>query len=368
MNLFINGRFLTQNVTGVQRYAYEIIRAFDEMHTEIGKPDITVLSPKQNAVIQTSFKNINIQRVGTHSGHLWEQIDLPKHARNRTLFCPGNTAPIFSLFKQPTIVTVHDLSYRYFPAAYSRKFRYAYKILMPIIMTQATKIITVSKSEQSSITKVYPKVAGRISAIQNGGFGSRENTVLRTILPKSIGRPFGLYVGSLSRRKNFPALLEAAKQFVAETDYSFVFVGGAGASFRAAKAEIPPNLTGRLIFTGQIDDQTELLAWYKGADFFAFPSLYEASPFPPIEAMSAGLPVIAGDIPSLNERCGNAALYCDPENAELIAGKMMLLANDRGLHAKLKNLGYRRAELFSWHECARRTWNIIQECVDAQER
>ncbi|HWI55369.1 MAG TPA: glycosyltransferase family 1 protein, partial [Desulfobacteria bacterium] len=120
--IYINGRFLTQSITGVQRYAHEVVKALDSMidSGEIDKShyQLQILAPGKGIKYDLGLKHIHLQQIGKPTGHLWEQTVLPAGSRDGLLFCPGNTAPAISLLSgQKTVVTVHDLSYLYFPDA-----------------------------------------------------------------------------------------------------------------------------------------------------------------------------------------------------------------------------------------------------------
>src|ERR1700734_1883095 len=115
MDFVINGRFLTQRITGVQRYAHEFVQALDAILDAEPQFGVTVMSPRLSNAPPV-WRNIELQQIGCLTGHAWEQFELPWYSRGRPLFCPGNTAPAISLLgAQPVIVTVHDLSYKYFP-------------------------------------------------------------------------------------------------------------------------------------------------------------------------------------------------------------------------------------------------------------
>jgi glycosyltransferase involved in cell wall biosynthesis len=314
VSIAVNGRFLCQPITGVQRYARELIRALDSMLDQRNDIDVTVISPRLKSPAPV-WRNIELQQCGKLRGHAWEQLELPYLSAGKILFCPGNTAPVLSLLsRQRTVVCVHDLSYLYFPDAYRAAFRVWYKLLMPIVFRSADALITVSESERKSLVAHYPHSMSRLVAIQNGGAGAISDGESET-----LREPGGyvLYVGSLSKRKNFPGMLEAACSNV-------------------------------------------LAKFYRGATCFLFPSFYEASPLPPIEAMAYGAPVIASDIPSLRERCGEAALYCDPFSVDSIEQVIERLVDNKSLQEKLRVLGLIRAAEFTWEECARQTVEVIR--------
>src|SRR5690606_9183748 len=102
-----------------------------------------------------------------------------------------------------------------------------------------------------------------------------------------------------------------------------------------------------------------LLFAYRSAQCFLFPSLYEASPLPPIEAMGCGCPVIAGDIPSLRERCGEAALYCDPRSVDDVVRAVETVLDTPELRHRLRDAGYEQARHYSWHHCSEMTLGAI---------
>ena len=152
----INGRFLTQRITGVQRYARELVQALDAVLDAKPEIKVTVVSPRLSEA-PPAWRNIELRQVGYLRGHAWEQFELPWYSRGKTLFCPGNTAPVISLLSaQPVIVTVHDLSYRYFPEAYRPAFRLWYGLIIPLVLRRAASIITVSESERRAIIAHYP--------------------------------------------------------------------------------------------------------------------------------------------------------------------------------------------------------------------
>jgi|SRR5580700_2241160 glycosyltransferase involved in cell wall biosynthesis len=360
MEIVINGRFLTQNVSGVQRYARELLHSLDTILEDTADIKITVLSPSL-MVPAPAWRNIRLRQVGRLHGHAWEQIELPWYSRGHLLFCPGNTAPILSLLSQPVVVTVHDLSYKYFPEAYHPMFRLWYRFLTPLIFRYAQSIITVSESERRAINKHHPKAAARLQAIPNGGFPAG----ISTICLEGRSSSYILCVGSFSKRKNFPRIFETACRLAREREFNFVFVGEASKTFVNTHVHVPEDLTAKITFVGAINDPAELVPYYCKAACLLFPSLYESSGLPPIEAMACGCPVIVSDISALRERCGDAAIYCDPTDINSIIASVLRLMDDGALRSKLSTVGLERAAKFSWRECARATLDLLRICSRA---
>jgi glycosyltransferase involved in cell wall biosynthesis len=364
MQLVINGRFLTQRVTGVQRYARELARALDAILDHKPEFRITVLSPMLRGADVPTWRNIELQQVGYLRGHAWEQFELPWYSRGKPLFCPGNTAPTLSLLgNQLVIVTVHDLSFKYFPEAYRPTFRMWYGLIIPLVLNRATCVITVSESERQRIAKEYPATSPRLHAIANGGLP--QDLLIDRPIDDDPGASFVLYVGSLSKRKNFPRMLEVARQLTRKCGFKFVFVGDVPRTLVSSNSNVPDDVSSHVTFVGAVDDQLELISYYKNAKCLLFPSLYESSGLPPIEAMGCGCPVIASDIPALRERCGEAAMYCDPHDVESMVAAVESLMNDAESRSRLRALGYQRASTFTWERCAHETLELICQSIKA---
>lgn len=361
MDIVINGRFLTQRVTGVQRYAYCMLDAMDDLLASRPDLSVTVLSPALTGP-KPAWRHLIHREAGSRTGNLWEQIDLPRLSRGKLLFCPGNTSPITALLGgQRVIVTVHDLSYSYFPEAYSRAFRLWYNTIIPLAMRRAAAILTVSETERQSIIKYFPGVADRIHGIANGGWPGDSVPGHDDLTDRPDGHV--LYVGSLSKRKNFPAMFKAAVELARKRGFRFRFVGGTAATLTGSDLTLPDDISANIDFIGQIDDTETLGAYYREAACFMFPSRYESSGLPPAEAMAWGCPVIVSDIPPLRERCADAALYCDPDDQDSMTSAIERMMDDATMRADYRQRGYARARDISWKQCARRTLDVI--CTEA---
>lgn len=360
-HLCINGRFLTQPITGVQRYGHEFLSALDAMLAR-GDPavaglKVTLVTPQTGVCHPINLQHIIHKPVGRFTGHAWEQLDLPRHVEGDLLFCPGNAAPLATLLsKMPVAVVVHDLSYRYFPDAYNWKFRALYGFVMPFVMWFSKCIITVSAAERAEILKVYPTVDDKIFAVPNGGMPQH---VANDVAPVRRPKPYFLYVGSLTKRKNFPTVLRATADLLSELDFLLLVAGQGGNTF-SFWANTSQEVPFAVEFLDQINNTAQLAALYKGAVCLVFPSRYESSGLPPIEAMACGCPVIVSDIPALRERCGDAALYCDADDVESIKQAMQALLLNGELRRDLSKKGMARATLFSWDDCVRKTLDRLR--------
>lgn len=359
--ILINGRFLMQPVTGVQRVARELVSEMDRMVGAGETAHRIALACEPDADASTlGLRHIDVERRGGASGHLWEQLVLPRMVGGRRLLCLGNTAPLASaLAGQRVAVMIHDVSYLSLPQAYSLRYRWAHRALLPVLLRRADPIFTVSVTERERLKRLNGPAGKRIVAIQNGGWshdrvergapgthdGERERMVL--------------YVGSLSRRKNVERVIAVAQRLAREDGVRTVLVGASNEILAPIRASVAPNVAHMLEFVGQVPCLEALAGYYRRASCLLFPSLYEASPLPPVEAMSLGCPVVASAIPSMTERCGTAALYCDPLDSEDILAAVRRVLGDPALAQSLRAQGFARAEGFSWREQARRILQVM---------
>ena len=124
----------------------------------------------------------------------------------------------------------------------------------------------------------------------------------------------------------------------------------------ADRAELGPALRQ----LGRVPEH-ELQALYAGATVFAFPSLHEGFGLPVLEAMSAGVPVVASDIPAIREVAGDAAVLAPPGDVGAWAEALSEVLGSPSLQAELAGAGRRRAAAFSWARTARETLRIYEE-------
>jgi glycosyltransferase involved in cell wall biosynthesis len=356
MNVTINGRFLNQPTTGVQRYAHLFTRELNRLPHNWGNLKFDIMSPKLKSE-PPHLENLDLSVRGYLQGHLWEQTEFPLYSTAGTLFCLGNTAPIGSLVgSRRVVVVVHDLAYAYFPESYTPAFRTCYHVLHRLLMRKASAIITVSEAARHSILHRYPDVEKRLFVVHHGGAWPVTGILGGSPCPT----PFILFVGTLSKLKNFPAAIEAARRLLkSRADLRFVFVGSAASIHAKAKSVVGEEFAGRILFTGHIEDFEQLARYYRSAELLLFPSLYESSGFPATEAMSLGCPVVASGLPAIKERCGNAVIYCDPCDIADIVDKAAQVLQNPDLRSQLIARGLVQARQFSWETCVRKTLSII---------
>lgn len=358
--IYINARFLTQNITGVQRYATELVKSFDTLLDKgiinAEEYSFTLIAPRGSKK-SIDLKHISIKSVGRLNGHFWEQLILPLYTHSALLINLCNTGP---LFKRNQIVTIHDAAVFAKPEAYSKVFKIWYRFLLTGLGLISKKIGTDSSFSKNEIIKYCKVKEKKINII----YGGKEHLFLVSSEPSILKkhgldeRPFLLTVSSINSNKNFKSIMNAIK-ILGKTDYDIVIAGGTNHKiFNQDQFELPSTVK----YLGYITD-SELKTLYENATCFVFPSFYEGFGLPPLEAMACGCPVIVSNNASLPEVCGDAALYCNPHSPEDVANKIRILMNDGALRQSLQQKGLERAKQFTWEKCARETLVVIEKVL-----
>ncbi|QOZ47339.1 glycosyltransferase family 1 protein [Bradyrhizobium sp. CCBAU 53340] len=318
-DVFINGRFLSQPVSGVQRFAAEIVEAIDQLIDRQQLPERlrganwTLLVPP-NAEDRLSLKHVRVAKIGKRTGHAWDQIDLAMAARSGILVSLANSGPV--LHRRHHIV-LHDAQVFRHPEFFSRSYGWFHRCL-GWLYARTARIITVSYFSRRELSDVLNIPVDDISVCSNSAEHLArippDDAVLRrlNLVP---GRYF-LAVGSNKRNKNIELVARAIKSL--PRDYPLVIVGGVNERVFGRNDATADD---RVIPTGHISDAS-ITALYSHATALIFPSLYEGFGVPPLEAMVFGCPVIVSDIAVLREVCGDAAEYCSSTDPEHLARLM----------------------------------------------
>lgn len=338
----VNGRFLLRPVTGVERYARELLARLPD--------ELRVLQPARTG--------------GGFFGHWWEQTTLPRLAGEDLLWSPANTGPIRA---RDHVLTLHDASLLDHPEWFRPALRIWYRLLLPALVRRAQFVMTISEFSRRRIAAHFPAAADRIRVVHAGVDGERFRPLTQQRIDSAtrnygVRPPYFLFVGPAGPRKDFATLLSAWREFVPNyPGTTLVVVGEAAATLRAGS-------NGRyeagILRLGRVADR-ELHALYAGALALLYPSRYEGFGLPCLEALACGTQVVAGRIPALQEVMGPMAHYFEPQEVgELVRGMGEVVEAGRGGDAERR----RRREFalgYSWERAAQSAWNVLQEATAA---
>ena len=343
MSLFINGRFVTQPLSGVQRFAVEITRAL-----QARDPCYALLTPPGGAGAWPGAREI-----GARQGQGWEQLALPRAVAGGLLVNLGNTGPLLA---RRQVVVIHDAGVFTTPEAYTRQFCLWYKFLQSALIRRGAAIITVSEFSRQEILRHLPARPAQVRVMPEGADHMRRIGMEPGILAQHGLEPgrFVLSVGTPATHKNLAALGFLAQR-LQERGIPLVLAGGmGGAAFQAARL---PQLAR---YIGRVSD-VQLKTLYQNAGCFVFPSRYEGFGLPPVEAMACGCPVVAADIPALREVSAGAVQFCKPDSPEDIAAQVLAVLDSPAWRQELCEAGKARAAAFTWARAAAALDDIAKE-------
>lgn len=304
--VYINARFLTQEITGVQRFAIEICKQLIS-----NKENVQLISP-QDILDKELADQLNVIKIGRFSGHLWEQLELPRFLKKNNsplLLNLCNTAPLNYKNK---IITLHDLAFLKHPEWFSLGFRSYYNFLIPKIVKTSKLVFTVSESVKEDITKYYQVKSESITVVYNGLpsiFSTEENCN-----ESHIERPYFLAIGGRNPRKNLKNCILAMKS-LGNDNFDLRVISREVRNFNLDKEQDSKELT--IIYETNVDD-LRLKYLYQNAKALIYPSFYEGFGIPPLEALNFNCPIILSDIKVFKELYEHVAVFCNPSDIESI--------------------------------------------------
>lgn len=266
-------------------------------------------------------------------------------------FSPGYNSPLW--WRGEFIFTLHDLHHLRVPEDSSVLKRSYYEHLIKPACHKSAAVLTVSEFSRHEIADWAKLDEQKIVNVGNG-VGAPFGPTGRRLEP---GYPYLLYVGSRKPHKNLPRLLHAYSLSRMRKNVRLVLSGSADKKTLAHVQQL--GLERDVIFT-ELTSNEALAEAYRGATGFLFPSLYEGFGLPPLEALACGIPVLTSEVCSLPQVVGDAAILVNPRDTEEIAEGIRRIVCDSEMRRQLREKGLRRSKLFSWHNTASKTSEVIQ--------
>jgi glycosyltransferase involved in cell wall biosynthesis len=353
--------------SGVGEYIHQVIKAL----AQNGKDDITLFSSswkdRPAAELAAELPGVHIvdQRIPVRALNLawhrmgWPPVEAVAGGRYDVAHSPH---PLLLPSRSAAqIVTIHDVYFMKHPDSMTHEIRRDYPALAGGHAQRADRIIVSSQFAASEVKRALQVDASRIALCPAGA--PQWNTPPARVASDG----YILFMGTLDGRKNVGGLLEAYSRLLTRRANipRLVIAGRAGAGPESARwlAQIAkPPLSRHVEYVGYVAvDQRERL--FKGAQLFALPSFEEGFGLPALEAMAAGVPVVASNRGSLPEVVGDAGLLIEPGDAESLGAAMDRLITDSRLRETLAMRGLERARQFSWRETALSVRRAYEEAL-----
>lgn len=352
--------------TGTENYSYHLIKHLLRLPTS--RQHKFVLFIRQNSYIPDWAKRENVEIRVIKLRFLWTQIGLAWETWINSLdilWIPAHTLPVLRKPDLKTVVTIHGLEYQWLPEYKNALQKWYLPLSTFYAAKSATRLIAVSKFTKIQLEKELHTNSKKIKVIYEGVASGSVNRRFSMSEMQRTYKHFGikdnkyvLFVGTIQPRKNLVALIEAFARIAEQIPgYKLVIAGSVG--WMAEKVLLSPSRLGiqdRVVFTGRVDDLV-LHALYQGASVYVQPSWTEGFGLPILEAMHAGVPVIASDGGAITEVVGQAGITIElGDNFETSLAKAIVrIINDKKLRNRLITRGYQRVKEFTWDRAAKET-------------
>ena len=344
----INGKFLAEQLTGMQRYAIEILKELDK----IAQPgEFRVVAPEASKNIPV-LNNIEVVKYGKRLGIPWEQFTLPYYmAKNHIKECISllSIAPIL---RPRGLIVAHGVNYKVNPQFFKSRrdklsrFWHIFNFLW--YFTFAKKIVTVSNFSKSEIIRVYHVPEERITVASNAWQHMNDIVAAEDTFERYAFLQKGKYYYSLSSvndNKNFKWIV-----FVAQKNPNSQFAIAGGRSLQGYLNRLGIKKPDNVHFLGYVtdEDNKSLMIYCKA---FLFPTYYEGFGIPPMEAMSCGAVAIVSDTPTMHEVYEDTVHYINPDNYDVNLEQIM--KEDVAPAKKV-------LEKYSWKKSAKTIYELSQ--------
>ncbi|HHW59866.1 MAG: glycosyltransferase family 1 protein [Bacteroidales bacterium] len=373
MRIAVNTRFLLyQRLSGFGVFIEEIFSRLVKEHPEVEFTFIFDRPYHSSFIYNTNVTPKVLYPPARHPilKYIYYQISLKRYINNNKFdlfISPDSELPLH--LKCPSLLVLHDLNFmydhKYLPLSDRRYMLY----FTPKFLKHATRIITVSEFSKHDIEHNFPFTNNKVGIVYNAAsekFKPLSEQKIQKFREKySKGKPYFLFVGVITPRKNLANLLKAYSIFreMSDIDYPLIIGGNKIHKYKEFEKELKNNKYSSDIFLiGKVLDE-EIASLIGSAYSLVFPSKFEGFGIPIIEAMKSGIPVITSNVSSMPEVAGDAALLVDPYNPRSIADAMLLLTKSNDLYVDLKNKGLERAKSFSWDISAKKMWEEIEKTI-----
>ena len=310
---------------------------------------------------------------------LWHQAALPRLLRLHGIEVLHVPSYRRMLWPRPCalVSTIHDLAPFHMAGKYDPARMLYCRVVARRLALRQDRIVAVSNATARDVESLFHVPAARLTVIPNGVDhgqflpGPKARAREAVCAKRGLMGPFFLYVARLEHpAKNHAGLIEAFGRFKAATGspWRLVLAGGDWHGADTIRGLVRASPFARDIDLLGFVPPGDLPDWYRAADVFVFPSLYEGFGMPPIEAMACACPVLSSTSGALGETVGGAAGILEPRDVEQIQAQLARAAADPVWLGQLREAGLLRASGFNWKTTAEATMGVYLRAVAPETR
>ncbi len=377
MRIALSTSVMQRGRSGVGQYVLSLVRALIPAAAE---HEITLFVLEQDMpLLEFASGPMRLEAVSERHRPpvrdiLWHQAELPRLLRRHGIGVLHVPSYRRMLWPRPCalVSTIHDLAPFHLAGKYDPARMFYGRVVARRLAQRQDEIVAVSKVTARDVESLFHVPASRLTVIPNGldhaQFRPGSQALAREAVcaRRGLTGPFFLYVARLEHpAKNHASLISAFSRFKAATGSSWRLVL-AGGDWHGA--ETIRGLVRASPFAREIDllgfvPPGDLPDWYRAADVFVFPSLYEGFGMPPVEAMACACPVLSSRAGALDETVGSAAGLLEPLDIEQIQSQLTRAAIDPAWRGDLRRAGLSRARDFNWDATAKATLGVYMRAA-----
>jgi glycosyltransferase involved in cell wall biosynthesis len=368
MRIAFNGQRFAGQPFGVGRYLEYMLRYWNEQLAEGEELDLFLRRPLDEKLAGAWPRVRKVVLESRMSGLPWETLRLgPAAAKHDVLFCPAYSAPL--AFRAPFVVATHSVNETE-PSAHTWMYRQTYARLYKHCARAADAVIVPGERTRRAVESYYGVPNERLHIVHQGAdeaFHPMDDQpeLLSATRKKFFGidRPYLLFVGQGSQRRNIPMLVEAFARLRKEGRWPHGLL-----LFGPYKGDVPLEklcqdlgVEADVVQTpGVIEKHSDLAPVYAAADIFIHPSENEGWSMTTTEALAAGTAVIAADRGGLGEVASGHAYMIEP-SVESLEDAIRTVLSDEALRTDLRRKARERGEALRWRKLAEQTLDVVRD-------
>jgi len=314
--------------------------------------------------------NVHEIHIPDHHPVYWDQVQVPRLLKGKNIDVVLNTkfsVPLAGNYKK--LMVLHGASWHRHPELYGKFDVFYTRIALPYYCKKSDFIISNSDLTTRDYKSIFGLTDDKIETV-NLAAGDEFHPVNDRQVLDSIKKRYRLpgkflvTVTSYDPRKNFGTIADVFERCRQQVDIDLLVVGKDCDKYIADFNLDGRGLLDHICFPGWVD-QADLPGIYSLAEALLFPSIYEEFGIPVVEAITAGCPVVSSSTGAIPELLGDAALLCDPFDADTLVENILSVVTDEGCRRKLIADGFEKAKLYSWEQSARKTLDILERVYRA---
>ena len=369
MRIAFNGHRLAGQRLGVGRYIEYLLRYWGDMLRDDEQVSLFLRQPLDAASSAYLDLPPSIRPVvlgPDMPGIPWENLRLRRKAAGHdVLFCPAYTAPVG--YRRPLVVATHSVN-EIEPGAHSWRYRQTYARLHRHSARLADAVIVPAETTRQDVERVLGVPGERIHVVQQGADDSfvpmDDEAALAEVRRRFFGedRPYILFVGKCSVRRNIPVLLQAFARLRKEgLPHGLLLFGPNVADLPLAQLAADLGIADDVVQTdGVVTDHHDLVPIYNAADVFVHPSLYEGWSMTTVEALACGTAVVAANRGGLADVVAGHGLLLDELTDASLADAIGRVLRDDGLRKDLERQAFERGRTLRWQQTTEQTLDVLR--------